>query len=120
MNIYTFPAGKYFIGDVISVLNEGDWEKWKTLSSGFFSFKNNMVASFPTRFGCDEIYESNIGFEFQSYGYIGILPEHLISREDEDFDIRDYKVIEFEKDFEVNFNYDLFKVGHVEIYLNGK
>lgn len=117
---YTFPAGTYYIGDPVYIV-DSDTYYWFLDFSDMFQKQDSMAEYnpafmvFPTYYG-DGIYldEEETKYPVDS-GTLGCFPESLVL--DPDFSEL-YRIVTFSEDFKVYEENGVLHFGHVVINTN--
>lgn len=126
MKRFTFPAGKYYIGDPCYVVANDDWipllnntgclgcDDSPNYDEGLFTYKGKQCFASGTAYG-DGCYSDNRGHAYGvDSGMIGILPEEVCTfgqTVSNEFD----NVFEFKHEFEVWEQNGMFFFGKIVI-----
>lgn len=118
----TFPAGKYYVGDLCYAIAE--WNEFCDLTingygvyEGEFAWNGGKLWTHTTAYG-DGVYLDNYGRQYGvDAGLIGVLPVEFVTRDDysfiEDSDLG--HIIEFTEPFECDYEDGTFYIGDIEI-----
>lgn len=120
---FTFPAGKYYIGDPCYVINpHSEWirllERTNYLGDGDFTYRKHKCHASGTAYG-DGVYADNIGNHYGvDAGLLSIIHIDAIKKPDLKEMKRLGAVIDFEDEFRVYSNNGVFHFGHIQIDTN--
>lgn len=117
--VETFPAGKYYIGDLCYAIE--DWDTFCNLTIkdseclyGKFPWKSANLWQHGTAYG-DGCYNGTDGVKYGvDAGLIGILPIEYADKKD--YDLTELgSIVEFDHPFSVHYENGKFKFGHIYI-----
>ena len=120
MKKFTFPAGRYYIGDPCYVVADDDWipllHATNYLDEGLFTYKGEKCFADGTAYG-DGCYRDNRRNSYPvDAGLIGILPEKVCIFPPNAY--MEYNVLEFKREFEVWSDGGVFHFGDIVIDTN--
>jgi len=106
-----FPAGKYYIGDLTSVMTDNNYvnllENTNFFQNKYMTFKGEYVWAHKVASDCDTyFYDENDNEYCVTSDIMGIIPASLRDIKDDDDNI-----IEFHREFEVSYLDGVFHFG---------
>lgn len=118
------PAGRYYVGDLCYVMHP-QWDEFCDITlganggNGEFTLKNGVrFATYGTFYG-DGFYEDQEGGGYPvDAGLIGCIRVEDIN--DPKADLVGGQIIEFEEDFETNYDDGIIYIGHLRIDTKGE